>query len=148
MWAVENKFSVRLGGNLYINTPNLVVYKGTPLFRIRRSDDGTLGIDFEVFDAHGQRIATFAKNVVVQGDETNYVIDSGHEIYSVTEKDSGRVIAHVRRRDVNGAELDVHVRMYLPNGFLLDAGPDRTNLGGITMIDNVFENCGTGIAID
>jgi hypothetical protein len=53
----------------------------------------------------------------------------------------------VQRRGVEGAELDVHVHMYLPNGFLLDAGPDRTNLAGATLIGNVFENCGAGIAI-
>lgn len=147
MWKVETEFAVRLGGNTYINTPNLIVYKGTPVFRIRRSDDGTLGIDFDVFDAKGQRVATFAKGVVVQGDEANYKIDSGHETYSVTERSSSRVVARVQRRDVQKAQLDVHVHMYLPNGFLLDAGPQATNLGGATLMGNVFKNCGTGIAI-
>jgi hypothetical protein len=147
MWKVETEFAVRLGGNTYINTPNLIVYKGTPVFRIRRSDDGTLGIDFDVFDAKGQRVATFAKGVVVQGDEANYKIDSGHETYSVTERSSNRVVAHVQRRGVQDAELDVHVHMYLPNGFLLDAGPQATNLGGATLMGNVFMNCGAGIAI-
>ena len=147
MWKVETEFAVRLGGNTYINTPNLIVYKGTPVFRIRRSDDGTLGIDFDVFDEKGQRVATFAKGVVVQGDEANYKIDSGHETYSVTERSSSRVVARVQRRGVQGAELDVHVHMYLPNGFLLDAGPQATNLGGATLIGNVFKNCGAGIAI-
>lgn len=37
MWTVEDRFSVKLGGNTYINTPNLVVYKGEPLFRMYRS---------------------------------------------------------------------------------------------------------------
>src|SRR3990172_6626421 len=126
MWKVETEFAVRLGGNTYINTPNLVVFKGTPVFRIRRSDDGMLGIDFDVFDAKGQRVATFAKGVVVQGDQANYQIDSGHDSYTVTERSTGRVIARVQRRGVQGAELDVSVRMYLPNGFLLDAGPQAT----------------------
>ena len=149
MWKVEHQFAVRLGGNTYINTPNLVVYKGTPVFRIRRNDDdGMLGIDFDVFDGKGQRIATFVKGVVVQGDEANYQIESGHDAYSVTERSSGRVIARVQRRGVQGAELDVHVRMYLPNGFLLDTGPQETNLGGAKLFGNTFENCGAGIAID
>jgi hypothetical protein len=147
MWKVETEFAVRLGGNTYINTPNLIVYKGTPVFRIRRSDDGTLGIDFDVFDAKGQRVATFAKGIVVQGDEANYKIESGHETYSVTERSSGRVVARVQRRGVQGAELDVHVHMYLPNGFLLDAGPKATNLGGVTLSGNVIKSCGAGIAI-
>lgn len=148
MWKVETEFAVRLGGNTYINTPNLVVFQGTPIFRIRRSDDdGMLGIDFDVFDAKGQRVATFAKGVVVQGDQANYQIDGSHDAYSVTERSSGRVIARVQRRGVQGAELDVHVHMYLPNGFLLDAGPQATNLGGVTMSGNTFKNCVAGIAI-
>src|SRR3989339_423349 len=148
MWQVETKFSVRLGGNTYINTPDLIVYKGDPIFQIRRSDqDGILGIDFNVFDSAGKKVAIFKKGIVVQGDTENYTINSTHESYSVTEKSSGRIIASVQRRGVQGAELDVHVKTYLPNGFLLDAGPTSTNLGGIVMTGNVFENCGAGIAI-
>jgi len=72
MWKVETNFAVRLGGIKYVNTPNLVVYRGTPIFRIRRGGDGMLGIDFDVFDAQGMSVARFAKGVVVQGDEANY----------------------------------------------------------------------------
>ena len=68
MWSVEKEFSVKLGGNTYINTPNLIVYKGDPIFKLKRSDeDGILGIDFDVFDNAGNRVATFRKGVVVQG---------------------------------------------------------------------------------
>jgi hypothetical protein len=149
MWKVETNFSVHLGGNIYINTPNLIVYKGTPIFRIRRSEnDGILGIDFDVYDKGGKRIATFAKGIVVQGDAANYTIQSGHDAYSVTERSTGRVIARVQRRGVEGAELDVHVHMYLPDGFLLDAGPYATNLGSNTVIGNTFRNRPAGIAIN
>ena len=82
MWLVEERFSVRLGGNIFINTPNLVVYKGKPLFRIYRSDnEGILGIDFDVYDSSGKRVATIRKGIVVQGDQDNYNIRSGHEEY-------------------------------------------------------------------
>jgi hypothetical protein len=37
--------------------------------------------------------------------------------------------------------------MYMPDGFLLKADPTQTNIGGATMIGNVFKNCGAGIAI-
>ena len=117
------------------------------MFRIRRGEDGMLGIDFDVYDKAGKRIAKFAKGVVVDGDTANYVVESGHETYMVTDQSSGRVIARVQRRGVQGVELDVWVKMYLPNGFLLDAGPTATNLGGVTLTGNIFENCGAGIAI-
>ena len=148
MWKVEKEFAIRLGGNTYIDTPDLIVCQGTSIFQVRRSDeDGMLGIDFGVFDSKGQRIATFKKGIVVQGDQANYKIDSGHETYSVTQRSSGRVIARVQRRGVQGAELDVQVHMYLPNGFLLEAGPQSTNLGGLTMTGSVFRSCGAGIVI-
>ncbi|MEM4988789.1 hypothetical protein V8G57_15455 [Collimonas sp. H4R21] len=148
MWKVEKEFSIRLGGNTYIDTPNLIVYQGTPIFRVRRNeDDGMLGIDFEVFDSMGQRVATFKKGIVAQGDQANYGIDTGHETYSVTERSSGRLIARVQRRGVQEAELDVQVHMYLPNRFLLDAGPLATNLGGAVIAGNVFKSCDAGIAI-
>ncbi len=147
MWNIESEFTVRLGGNLYINVPNLVVFKGTPLFRMRRSDDGMLGIDFEVFNAKGECVATFAKSIVVFGDEAQYEISSGHETYSVKERASGRVIVSVQRRGVKGAELDVNVTMYLPNGFLFQATPERTNMGGMTLVGNTFKNCANGIVV-
>jgi len=148
MWNVENKFSVKLGGNIYINTPNLVVYKGQALFRIYRSEsDGILGIDFDVFNASGNRVATFRKGVVVQGDGNNYLIKTGHDAYEVTEKASGRLIASVKRRGGQNTEMEVSVHLYTPDGFLFDATPTHTNVGGIMMTGCVIENCGAGIVI-
>lgn len=148
MWAIEKEFSVKLGGNTYINTPNLVVYKGDSLFRISRSEnDGILGIDFDIYDPHGKRIATVRRSVVVQGDAANYDIKTGHAEYTVTEKSSGRLVTSVKRRDAQGAELEVSVRLYAPDGFLFDATPTQTNVGGVVMSGCTFKNCHAGIAI-
>lgn len=147
MWKVETQFAVRLGGNTYINTPNLIVYKNEPLFRVRRGDDGTLGIDFDVYDKAGNRIAKFVKGVVVDGDKGKYLIESGHDTYTVKERATDRIVARVQRKGVAGAELDVWVNTYLPNGFLLNAGPTATNLGGATVVGTTFKNCGAGISV-
>lgn len=105
---IESEFSVKLGGNTYINTPNLVAYKGEPLFRIYRSErDNILGIDVDVFDFKKKRVATIRKSIIVQGDANSYEIKTGHDGYSVTEKNGGRLIASVKRRGVQGAELEV-----------------------------------------
>ncbi len=150
MWHIEERFSVKLGGNTYINTPNLIVYRGEPIFRIRRSDtDGILGIDFDIRDAAGQRVATIAKGVVVQGNEQDYEITTGSNRYAVTQRATGTVICDIKRRaEAQGVELEVAVRLYMPNGFFLDAGPEQTNIGGITVRGYIFNNCDTGIAID
>jgi len=148
MWTVEDRFSVKLGGNIYVNTPHLVVYKGKPLFQMYRSEnDGILGIDFDVYDASGKRVATFRKGIVVQGDSDNYVIKSGHEEYKVTEKASGRQVASVKRRGAEGAEMEVSVRLYTPDGFLFDASPTETNVGELVMTGCVIEDSGAGIVI-
>ncbi len=148
MWKTETEFAVRLGGNTYINTPNLVVYKGESLFRIYRSEnDGMLGIDFDVFDFQKKRIATVRKGIVVQGDANNYDIKTGHDEYSVIEKNSGRLVASVKRRDAQGAELEVTVHLYTPDGFLFDATPTHTNVGGMMMTGCTIKDCGAGIVI-
>jgi hypothetical protein len=85
---------------------------------------------------------------VVQGDESAYTIQGGHDAYLVTERATGRVIARVQRRDVKGAELDVHVRMYLPDGFLLNAGPEETNFGGMSMRGCTFKGNAAAIVIN
>ncbi len=149
MWKIENEFSVKLGGNTYINTPNLVVYKGTPLFQIKRSEsEGILGIDFDIFDAAGKRVATVRNGIVVEGDSQNYQIESGHEEYKVTEKKTGRLITSIKRRGVADAELEVSVNLYTPDGFLFDATPNETNIGGAMLRGNTIKDCAVGIGID
>jgi hypothetical protein len=148
MWKVEEKFSVKLGGNTYINTPNLVVYKGQSLFKMYRSEsDAILGIDFDVYDAAGKRVATFRKGIVVEGDNNNYTIKSGHDEYRVEEKASGRLIASVKRRGAQDAEMEVSVHLYTPDGFLFDATPTQTNIKGMVMTGCIIESCGAGIVI-
>jgi hypothetical protein len=73
MWKLEDKFRVKIGGNYYIDTPNIVVYRGTPLFTMkRRENDFLLGIDFDIHDKTGARIATVRNGNVVQGNESDY----------------------------------------------------------------------------
>ncbi len=150
MWYIEDKFRVIIGGNTYINTPNIVVYKGKPLFVIKRGDrDGLLGIDFDVFDKKGKRVATVRNGVVVQGNKEDYVITETMDRYTVTEKASGRLICDIRKRaEAPNAELWVSVKLFTEDGFLFDANPEETNLLGGKIRGCVFENCGAGIVID
>jgi len=34
MWLKEKQFRIRLGGNTYVDVPDLVVYKGKPYSRL------------------------------------------------------------------------------------------------------------------
>ena len=149
MWQVEKEFSVKLGGNTYINTPNLIVVQGKSLFKVYRSEsDGMLGIDFDVYNSSGNKVATIRKGIVVNGDEDAYQITSGHEKYSVTEKSSGKEIVSVQRRNVSGAEIEVSVELYTKTGFLLNATPESTNVGGVVMKGNIIKDCGAGLVVE
>jgi hypothetical protein len=55
MWRVTDKFRVVLGGNTYVNVRDLVVCQGKSLFTLRRSDDGVLGIDFDIYGPDGPK---------------------------------------------------------------------------------------------
>ena len=56
MWTVEPNFKVIIGGMTFIDTPNLIAYRGEPLLRLYRKPDGCLGIDFDVHDVQGKKM--------------------------------------------------------------------------------------------
>lgn len=149
MWKVENKFKVIIGGNTYIDVPNIVVYKGVSLFTIKRSDDGLLGIDFDLYDKQGKRAATIRKNIIVQGNQSEYTITTGMDRYTLTENETGKIICDLKKRaQATQSEIEVSVKLYTPDGFLFDATPTGTNVGGFKMTGGTIESCGSGIVIE
>lgn len=150
MWEVAENYQVRIGGNTYINCGELVVFKGKPLFNLRRTDDGYLGIDFDIYNAEGHKIASVKRNEIYYGgkDKDRYKIDGTANRYTLTDTKTGRVICDItKREDAQPDELRVTVHLYTPNGFLFDATPEQTNLSGVVMRNSTFSNCGAGIVI-
>ena len=99
-WKIEEHFKVKIGGNIFIDIPNLIMYGDEPLFKIYRStSDGLLGIDFDIYDKNGNKIATIRKGMIVQGDEKNYNISYREVVdhYKISEKKSGRIICRVMK---------------------------------------------------
>ncbi len=148
MWDVEEKFKVIIGGNTYIDTPNIVVYKGTSLFKIMRSEEGLLGIDFDIYDKEGKRAATIRKNVIVQGNQSEYTIKTGMDRYTLTGNKTNRVICDIKKRtEATNSEIELSVKLHTPDGFLFDATPTETNIGGIKITGGTISNCGAGIVL-
>ncbi len=149
MWHVDRNSKVKLGGNYYINVERLVEYKGSSLFTVkRRESDGLLGIDFDVYDAKGKKVATVRHGTVVAGDAQNYEITHDPHHYTVKEKNSGRIVCDIRRRDAaEGADIEVTVDLFTPDGFHFQADPHQTNIGGIQMSGNIIDTCQVGIKI-
>lgn len=118
------------------------------MFTVRRSEDGLLGIDFDIFDKQGKRVATIRKGVIVQGNQSEYTITTGMDRYTLTENKTGTIICDIKKRSqATQAEIEVSVKLYTPDGFLFDATPTGTNLPGIKMSGNIISNCGAGIVI-
>ncbi len=149
MWRIEENFRVKVGGNTFVNARNLILYKDECLFTIKRTEDGFIGIDFDVFDEKGERLATIRRGNVVQGNTDDYIINHPLDRYFVVEKATGKTICDVRRRSKSpDAELEVSVRLYTRDGFLIDVSPNGTNLKGVHFSGNTFNNVETGIAIN
>ena len=149
MWHVDRNCKVKLGGNFYINVERLVDYKGSSLFTVkRRESDGLLGIDLDVYDPKGKKVATARHGTVVAGDAQNYEITHDPHHYTVKEKSTGRVVCDIRRRDAaEEADIEVTVDLFMPDGFHLQADPDQTNIGGIQMSGNIIDTSQAGIKI-
>ncbi len=150
MWFLEKQFRVVLGGNAYVNVPNLVVYKDQTLFTLRRHDgNGQLGIYFELYDATGQHIASVKRNEIYptgrQGDL--YKLDGSADECLLRRSDTNEYVCQIRKRRTSPIELEVSVRLYTPDGFLFEATPDATNLGDLTMSGNLVVRCEVGINI-
>ena len=149
MLKVPQKFDVKLGGKVYINTPRLIVSKGAPLLQLRRNaGNGILEIDLDVFDESGRRTAVFRNNNLARGDSGAYILTARHDEYRVTERCSGRAVVIVKRRLASG-DLDVWVEMYTPRGFLFVATPTEMNFkGGAQATGAVIRDGQNGIVID
>jgi hypothetical protein len=73
MWLREKEFSIRLGGNTFINIGKLMTFNGESLFDIRRHEDsGEVGIDFDVYDKSGEKLAAVKRNNVYFGDKARF----------------------------------------------------------------------------
>ncbi|MEZ4970468.1 MAG: hypothetical protein R2814_12585 [Flavobacteriaceae bacterium] len=150
MWYKEDNFKVKIGGNYYIDTPNIIVYKGESLFSIVRAESTELlGINFVIHNNSGSKIATVKQGRIYEGDKDLYTVHIAQDSYTLIEKESGRTICDIKKRKLaEQSELEVTVNMYTKDGFLIEATPTGTNIGTSTIQGSTFKNCGAGIAIN
>ena len=150
MWPIADEFKVRIGGNTYVNTPNVIVAVGESLFRIRRRQkDGILAVDFDIYDSAGKKLAEIRYGHIVTGSAKNYEIRTEQHRYRVIERNSGRTICDVRQvsKAKGASELEVSVDLFTKTGFHLVAGPERTNVRGLTSRGLVVERAGAGLVV-
>jgi hypothetical protein len=129
---VPEGFRTRIGGNIFRDTPSLVVYLGTPLLTIEREAvSGRLLVDLAIFDSQGIEQARIEKTSFTQGNTTEFSISETDNLVKVQDHKAERVICELQRRDsTKGADLDVYVLTHAPDGFLIHASPVQSNIGG------------------
>jgi hypothetical protein len=149
MWHKEDNFVVKIGSNYYKNTPNIIVYKGDNLFTIKRAEStDLLGIDFDIHDQKENKIAVVKQGRIYSGDKDSYETTINTDEYILKDKKTGRIICHIKKRTMtNRTELDVNVSLYTKDGFLINATPEKTNIGSSIISGNTFDNSGAAIVI-
>lgn len=127
---VHAHFVVRLGGNDYLDTPNLIVYKGEPILKVTRDESNDeLRVEAEIFDAEGRCKAHVQGTRLVTGDPQAVDIRSTENNYSIRDRSNDRVVCEIRRRaGQQKMDLDVSVLMHAPDGFLIHANPAQSNV--------------------
>jgi hypothetical protein len=126
---VHENFIVRLGGNDYLDTPNLIVYKGEPILKVTRDESNDeLQVEAEIFDAQGRCKAHVRGTKLLKGDPDAVDIRSTENNYTIRDRSNDRVVCEIRRRaGQQKMDLDVSVLMHMPDGFLIHANPAQSN---------------------
>jgi hypothetical protein len=129
MWKIAKRFKVRFGSFVFENVPQILVYENTPIITLVRDDNtGYLGIDGEVRDPFGERIAVVKHNQVypVRGHEKDYTETRTADHFTVLPNNFNAPVLDIRiRQAAKPLELDVSAYVFLPNGFWMNASPDQ-----------------------
>lgn len=154
MWEVEERFQITLGGSTYINTPKLIVYKGATIFKVERhAESGQLSISFPIYDEKGTQIGHVKQNRVFVSDhykgDKRFSFEGSPHDWVFREEGSGEVFVAIKKKEAAApAELEFSGRLYMPDGFLLEFTPEKTNIGGVSIEGSVIMDCGVGINIE
>ena len=101
---------------------------------IVRQDDGYIGINFEVFGADGNKLASVKCDQIYTFTRTKgrFQFDGSPDMFVMIDRISGETLVRIRKRvNIAPDELDVSVRTYLPDGRLMNLGPESSNIPGL-----------------
>lgn len=127
---LRKNFVVRIGGNEYADTPDLLAFQGNPVLTVKRGDEsGDLDVRLDVYDERGRERARVRDAEVVKGDSDSIDIRVTENSYTVFDRNRKRVLCELRRRGhARDMDLDAWLLLHTPDGFLVHANPDQTNL--------------------
>ena len=129
---VPEGFKTRIAGNVFQDTPNVVVCLGEPLLTLERdASTGRLLVGFTVFDATGTERARVEGTKLTGAKKSDYSVLETDNLVRVRDNTAERVICELQRRDsTKGADVDAYVLTHAPDGFLIHASPVQSNISG------------------
>ncbi len=158
IWNPEKVYTARIGGLLFRNVEQPIVYDGRSLISFsRESETGRLGVSFDLVQQDRSPIATVINSAVTLH-STEYTLLRGFQRVAVVENNTGRVWCEIRQPNRQlEYELDVSCIFIMESGFLIFLHPDRSkfgiandgqppNIAGLT-ISNSNPETGTGMVI-
>ncbi|HZW59787.1 MAG TPA: hypothetical protein VFE85_05785 [Woeseiaceae bacterium] len=127
---IDKHFIVRFGGNDYIDTPNLLTCKGEPVLRVGRDEkSGELDVELDIYDEKGREQAVATQAGLVSGDADAFEVRMTDHRFTVVDLRKERIVCDIRRRaHVKDMDLDVSVLTHTPDGFLVHANPEQSNV--------------------
>ena len=130
MWLATPTYLFRLAGIRATRASTLVSHRGDSILRAwRNSKDGMLDVTLDARSANGDRVALIRNAFVIDGALGRFQIASSANRYVVTDALTRCQLLCIERGGCDVEDLDVHLNLYMPDGFLLEATPDTSNLG-------------------
>lgn len=127
---VPAQFKVRIGGNVYQDTPDLIVCDDQPILSVARDDDsGELHVDLVVFDDKGRQKAVVSNTEIRKGRSSEFKVENTESCYVVRHRPTGREVCKLRRcASTRRMDIDAYVATHTPDGALIHANPKQTNI--------------------
>jgi len=154
-WSLEKEFLVMLGGNTFVDSPNLVTYEDAPLFELKRnSESGYLGISFKIYDEDGSKLATVGNNSLFPNKKykgpKRFAIEGKVHDWALREIASGFLVCGLKKKEkALPVELQLTVNLYTPNGALFSATPESILVpDNKSFSGNIFKNAGIHLRKD
>lgn len=145
---VPQGFKTRIAGSVFQDTPSLVVCAETPLLTVGRDPaTGRLLVDLTIFDSMGTERARVEGTRLASGKKSDFSVLETDNLVRVRDNQAERVICELQRRDsTKGADVDAYVLAHAPDGFLIHASPEQSNIGGNTT-GNSYRNADAALVM-
>lgn len=127
---VPENFRTRIAGNIYENTPDLVVCNDETILRVERAaDSGRLKVRLAIYDSNGRRKATIEDDKVTKGRKKDFSVAMTDSNFSVHDNSTGRTVCSLQRcAAARRMDIDAFLMTHSPDGFFIHASPVQTNL--------------------